>query len=198
MGDAPYDVEPRVYATVLREMIRHENDVTNHRIMWLLIGQGLIANVYVGAFRESRGAAESLAFVGILITLSTYLILYKSYQARGYLEFLGGIAQRGALQETQLPLMGWPKRRIRGWRRNFWMSPWLGSFGDLLEPYLFLPILVVVAWMVVLIRYHLPAGVERLVLVGFAATSALFIALSVAWVWWHQRDETEPGGAASS
>jgi len=28
-----YDIDPRLYTTVIREMIRHENDVTNHRIM---------------------------------------------------------------------------------------------------------------------------------------------------------------------
>ena len=50
-----HDVEPHLYATVIREMIRHENDVTNHRIMWLLIGQGLIANAYVNTGAERRG-----------------------------------------------------------------------------------------------------------------------------------------------
>jgi hypothetical protein len=34
-------------------MIPHENDVTNHRIMWLLVLQGFIANTYVGAVQES-------------------------------------------------------------------------------------------------------------------------------------------------
>jgi len=28
-------VEPHLYTTVIREMIRHENDMTNHRIMWM-------------------------------------------------------------------------------------------------------------------------------------------------------------------
>jgi hypothetical protein len=31
------DVRPEPYATVIRGLIKHENDVTNHRIMWLLI-----------------------------------------------------------------------------------------------------------------------------------------------------------------
>jgi len=55
-------------------MIRHENDVTNHRIMWLLIGQGFIANAYVSA--ERRGAAMDflIPFVGISITLSAVLM----------------------------------------------------------------------------------------------------------------------------
>ena len=57
-----HDVEPRLYPTVIREMIRHENDVTNHRIMWLLIGQGLIANACVGA-----GSARE-DFVSVLLT----------------------------------------------------------------------------------------------------------------------------------
>jgi len=49
-----HDVDPRLYTTVIREMIRHENDVTNHRIMWLLIVQGLIANAAVTAGKEAR------------------------------------------------------------------------------------------------------------------------------------------------
>ncbi len=46
-----YDVGKEQYPTVIREMIRHENDVTNHRIMWLLVGQGFIANAFVVAER---------------------------------------------------------------------------------------------------------------------------------------------------
>ena len=34
-----YDVRPGRYGTVIRDLIKHENDVTNHRIMWLLIVQ---------------------------------------------------------------------------------------------------------------------------------------------------------------
>ena len=56
-------------------MIRHENDVTNHRIMWLLIVQGLIANAYVGAGSEKGNIVSVLAPVGILVTLSAFVIL---------------------------------------------------------------------------------------------------------------------------
>ena len=95
-----YDVDPRRYTTVIREMIRHENDVTNHRIMWLLIVQGLIANATVTAGRESGEIVAALAAVGILVTLSAFALLYKSYQARGYLQFLGTEAKRGTLREV--------------------------------------------------------------------------------------------------
>jgi hypothetical protein len=44
MSGPMYDVRQDQYPTVIREMIRHENDVTNHRIMWLLVGQEFIAN----------------------------------------------------------------------------------------------------------------------------------------------------------
>lgn len=82
MSDAMYDVRQEQYTTVIREMIRHENDVTNHRIMWLLIGQGFIANAYVSAEREGASTNFMLPLVGILVTLSAFVMLYNSYQAR--------------------------------------------------------------------------------------------------------------------
>jgi hypothetical protein len=140
-----YDVRPEQYATVIRELIRHENDVTNHRIMWLLVVQGLLVNAYVGV-REDLEAANGITVAGILVTLSAFVMLYKSYQARGYLHFLGTEAKRGKLQEQYLRLDGWPKKRIKHWRRNVWICPWLERVADLLEPYLSLPILIVSAW----------------------------------------------------
>lgn len=55
-----HDVPPQSYTTVLRDMIKHENELTNHRIMWLLIGQGFIANAYVS--EQHRGTAADYAF----------------------------------------------------------------------------------------------------------------------------------------
>jgi hypothetical protein len=52
MSDDMYDIKQEQYTTVIREMIRHENDVTNHRIMWLLIGQEFIASAFVIVERE--------------------------------------------------------------------------------------------------------------------------------------------------
>lgn len=76
-----FDIPREQYPMVIREMIRHENDLTNHRIMWLLIGQGFFANAYA----SSKGGGHSPGFlfplVGILVTLSAFLMLYRSYQA---------------------------------------------------------------------------------------------------------------------
>jgi hypothetical protein len=68
---------------LLREMIQHENDGTNHRIRGLLIVQGLCANAQVGAVRESEAIRLILRPVGILVTLSAFAVLYKSYRPEG-------------------------------------------------------------------------------------------------------------------
>ena len=70
-----YDVRPEHYTTVIREMIRHENDVTNHRIMWLLVGQGFIVNAYV---LEHASIDLALPLAGILVALSGFVVLYKA------------------------------------------------------------------------------------------------------------------------
>jgi hypothetical protein len=79
-------------------MIRHENDVTNHRLMWLLIRSRLDRQTRISPPARIRaGVVTALAIVGILVTLSAFAILYKSYQARGYLHFLGRGGQAGNL-----------------------------------------------------------------------------------------------------
>jgi hypothetical protein len=184
-----HDVDPRFYTTVIREMIRHENDLTNHRIMWLLIVQGLIANAAVSAGRESGEVASALAAVGILVTLSAFVILYKSYQARGYLQFLGNEAKQGTLRDEDLPLFGWPSRRIQGWRKKVWTCPWIGKASELLEPFFFLPMLLVTAWLFVLLRQWraLDAGVLAILCAILAVV--LMAAFCVVWVWWQRKDE---------
>jgi hypothetical protein len=184
-----HDVDPQLYTTVIREMARHENDVTNHRIMWLLIVQGLIANAAVTAGRESGETASALAIVGILVTLSAFIILYKSYQARGYLQFLGNEAKRGTLREQDLPLFGWPSKRIGGWRKKVWSCPWIGNPSELLEPFFFLPTLLALAWLFVLLRQWLALGAGVLVVLSTILAVVMISLLCVVWVWWQQKDE---------
>ncbi len=184
-----HDVEPHFYATVIREMIRHENDVTNHRIMWLLIVQGLIANAYVSAGQDRAAVVTMLAPVGILVTLSAFVMLYKSYQARGYLQFLGREARRGALREEDLPLIGWPATRIKGWRRNMWLCPWLGQVNELLEPYFFLPSLLVLSWVFLLLRYFVKMDLGILLVMASLVTALLLFILCIAWVRWQGTEE---------
>jgi hypothetical protein len=185
-----HDVDPRLYTTVIREMIRHENDVTNHRIMWLLIGQGLIANAYVGAVRDHPKIVLILAPVGILVTLSAFVILYKSYQARGYLQFLGNEAKQGALREDFLPVSGWPQKRLRRWRKT-WICPWLGQAPDLLEPYFTLPSLLVLAWLFVLLNHWLALGTGLILLISALLVAALLSGMCFLWVWMEGKREED-------
>ena len=185
-----YECRPEQYATVIRELIRHENDVTNHRIMWLLVMQGLLVNAYVGV-REDPEAANGIAVAGILVTLSAFVMLYKSYQARGYLHFLGTEAKRGKLQEEYLRLDGWPKKRIKHWRRKVWICPWLERAGDLLEPYLSLPFIIVSAWIFLRLQRGLP--LHPAIVLGVAIILATFIlfVFCMVWIWSQGTDEEE-------
>ena len=184
-----HDVDPRLYTTVIREMIRHENDVTNHRIMWLLIVQGLIANAAVSAGRETRAILAGMSVVGILVTLSAFVILYKSYQARGYLQFLGNEAKQGTLREEDLPLFGWPSRRIPGWRKKVWPCPWIGKGSEVLEPFFFLPTLLITAWLFVLLRPSLALDAGVLAILCAILAAVLMAVFCLGWVWWQQKDE---------
>jgi hypothetical protein len=184
-----HDVDPQFYTTVIREMIRHENDLTNHRIMWLLIVQGLIANAAVNAGRESGETTSALATVGILVTLSAFVILYKSYQARGYLQFLGNEAKQGTLREDDLPVFGWPSKRMKGWRKKVWPCRWIGQASELLEPFFFLPTLLVTAWVFVLLRQWLALNAGVLAILCTILAVVLISLLCIVWVRWQRKDE---------
>jgi len=185
---AAHDVDLRQYPMVIREMIRHENDVTNHRLMWLLIVQGLIANAYVTAGAERRGITAALALVAILVTLSAFVMLYKSYQARGYLNFLGRQAKLGMLHEQDLPIAGWPRERIKGWRANVWFCSWLDQLSDLLEPYLFLPSLLVLLWLCVLLHNSLKLSGAAILALSTALVAMILPAMCIGWIGWHGTD----------
>jgi hypothetical protein len=89
-------------------MIRHEDQLTNHRLIWLLVGQGFIANAFVTVRNRGGSTYLLLEVAGILVAFSAFVKLYQSYQAGGYLRFLGQQAKIGILKEEHLPLVGWP------------------------------------------------------------------------------------------
>ncbi len=185
-----YDVGPEQYATVIRDLIKHENELTNHRIMWLLVIQGLLVNAYVGV-RQDLEVTHGIAVAGILVSLSAFVLLYQGYHARKYLQFLGREAKLGKIREEQLPFDGWPKKRIRHWRRNAWVCPWLERAGHLLEPFLALPMLIVSTWLFVLLEWWIP--LHRGMVLGVAVILAAII-LSVFCIFWvrlQSRDEEE-------
>jgi len=183
-----HDIAPEKYASLLRAMLRHENELTNHRLMWLLVGQGFIANAYVSADSETRSLRLAIPIVGVLLTLSAFLLLYKSYQARGYIEFLGRRAKEGTLEEEFLPLKGWPKRRIQGWWKEMWFTPWLAKVSDVFEPWLFLPAVFMFTWVIGFLQSlgNLATYVD--LLLATAITAATFSVYCVVMVWAQEKD----------
>ena len=182
MGDrALHDVRPDQYATEIREFIRHEDDVTNHRITWLLIVQGLLANASLSTRENARGA-NGLALAGVLVALSAFVALYKSYQARGYLRFLGAEAKAGRLREEYLEVEGWPSKRIRGWQKGVWLCPWLEQLGDLLEPYFFLPFFIVSTWVFLVLQRLIPRSPWTVLGLSVTVTILIFATVCGGWV----------------
>jgi hypothetical protein len=184
-----HDVRQEQYPEVIRQLLKHEDDVTNHRIMWLLVGQGFIANAFVSEERAGASGDLMLPLAGIFVTLSAFVMLYKSYQARGYLQFLGKQAKEGTLQEGHLPLVGWPRKRIEGWWKDVWVCPWIGQTSHLLEPWLFLPYLFVALWLTALLRPRttLEIGIEFILVAILSAV--IFPVGCIVFVWSQGKDE---------
>jgi hypothetical protein len=130
-----------------------------------------------------------LSLVGILVTLSAFVMLYKSYQARGYLHFLGQQAKQGRLQEEYLPLDGWPNKRIKEWWRDVWVCPWLAQIGDALEPWLFLPTLLMSVWLFILLEPWIM--LHKAIVLGVAAilVTLMLSSFCILWVWFHGKDD---------
>ena len=184
-----HDVRKEQYTTVIREMIRHENDVTNHRLMWLLVFQGFLASTYPKAETGGTLALFAISLVGILVALSAFAVLYMSYQARGYLYFLGKEAKRGELQEEYLPLAGWPKERIKGWWRAVWVCPWLAQASDIIQPWLFLPGLLIFVWLCILLDHFLMLGVWVALGIAAVLVAVILPMFCIVWVWLQGKDE---------
>jgi hypothetical protein len=189
MSEARFDVPKEQYPMVIREMIRHENDVTNHRIMWLLIGEGFIANAYVAAKVASVSTYSLLSVVGALLALSAFVMLYRSYQARGYLQFLGRQAKQGTLKEEHLPIVGWPRKRIKDWWRDSWICPWFRRIRDLFEPWLVLPYIFTSMWMLVGLRARSSLNLGVVLILGVILAAIILSAFCIALVWSQSKED---------
>jgi hypothetical protein len=191
MSDTMYDVRPEQYPMVIREMIRHENDLTNHRIMWSVVGEGFIANAYVLAKAEDMSTRSTIAIVGVLVALSAFVMLYRSYKARGYLQVLGLQAKQGKLREEQLPLVGWPRNRIKDWWRNEWVCPWFRQTRDLFEPWLLLPFIFTFVWIGSLLNTRSSLQGAAIVIVDVILSAMILSTSGIAFVWSRSKDNKD-------
>lgn len=189
MSDALHDVPQEQYPAVIRDLIRHEDDVTNHRITWLLIGEGFIANAFTSVKSGTKATDLLLELAGLLVALSAFVMLYQSYQARGYLRFLGQEAKKGTLKEEQLPYVGWPSERIKAWWRNSWVCPWFRRPLDLTEPWVLLPFLFTSMWVTGLLQARSSLSTEVALILGVILSSAILFMTCIGLVWSQRKDE---------
>jgi hypothetical protein len=188
MNAVVHDVPPGQYPAVIREMLRHEDAVTNHRIMWLLVGQGFIASAFSSAKVVGADAYLALEVAGLLVALSAFAMLYRSYIARNYLRLIGGYAKEGTLKEEHLPLVGSPRKRIMGWRRNYWISPWFRRPADLIEPWVLMPLLFTSMWVTGLLKVWSGLRTPIALTLGIPLAGAV-ITMIVVGITWAQREE---------
>jgi len=192
MSDGACDVRKDQYPTVIREMIRHEDDVTNHRIMWLLVGQGFLANAFVVVKNQGSSEYLMLCFLGIVVALSAFVTLYQSYQARGYLQFLGLHAKTGILREEDLPLTGWPENRLKGWQRNIWILLGVRKTRDLFEPWLTLPFLFTCMWTMSVLHAHKVRSIPVDAALGIIISGLILFSVCGVLFWTESKNEVAP------
>lgn len=126
------------YASTMRVMVRHENDVSNHRTTWLMVTQGILFTAVSAVIKEVPWAAAAIAVIGILITISIGHSLKNSYESRKYLKDLWRrrVEDREYKSDEILPLDGgYPGNNAITW----------------LLPGNFIPKVVIAAWFLLLV-----------------------------------------------
>lgn len=119
----------------VRDMIKHENELINHRITWLSTLHGLLFAAL--SFAWDNNNAQALVFVfsvlGILISISAFSVLHAAS---------GAISNLADWWEAHKPA-GYDGPGVIGWRTK---RPWQKA----LYPWNMLPILFTFVWLAVI------------------------------------------------
>jgi hypothetical protein len=110
-------------AETLRMLIRHENDLTNHRTTWLLVSQGILFTAAAVFTRIHWVPALVVGTVGIILAVSIGQSLTNSYEARQFFKktwWPQRLASTGYKVEDFPPLDG----GVPGVRAINWLFPW--------------------------------------------------------------------------
>ena len=127
------------FANEIRTLIRHENELTNNRLVWLLTFQSLL---FAGiSFADKAGEAPiqiAIPIVGLVTAVPFAYSLILSSEARTHLRELWQEKMRNYPEMTKnmAPIDG----SVPYARRISWLNPWS-----------FVPWVLVVAWVVYII-----------------------------------------------
>ena len=127
-------------AEILRSLIRHENELTNHRTAWLLVAQGILFAAAAAFVKVHWFPTIVVGVVGFGIAMSIGHTLSNSFESRQYFkkswrELLGA---RGFKWEDFPPLDG----GFPGLKHRKWLAPWK-----------FIPRAVMVAWALLVLYF---------------------------------------------
>lgn len=83
----PRDLTPEEYGSLVRQQIAHEDDLINHRLTWLIIGESIFFGSYAQAAESQRGHfVGGLALImSFVIYMSLLAAVLNLYWLRGYL-----------------------------------------------------------------------------------------------------------------
>src|SRR5205085_12141104 len=68
-------------AQIIREMIKQESDVSNHRLTWMVTLQGLLFAGLGFAWKEGKALITVLAILGVLSSASSLIALHIAHRA---------------------------------------------------------------------------------------------------------------------
>lgn len=104
--EARIELEKR--ADILRALIRHENEVTNHRTAWLLVSQGILFAAAAAFVKVHWFPTIVVGLIGVGIAVSIGHSLRNSFHSRQYFKnsWLDLLALRGFKWEDFPPLDG--------------------------------------------------------------------------------------------
>ena len=126
------------YTSVLREMIRHEDVVTNNRLTWMLVSQGVLFAATAAFWKIHLAPLIVIAIMGIGTAVSVFYSLLLSRLARKHLRDLYNkkIGDDENMKKKIPP--------VAGDAPNAWRAPWL-------NPGMFIPWWAVFAWVMLLV-----------------------------------------------
>jgi hypothetical protein len=118
--DAHSELEKR--ADILRALIRHENEVTNHRTAWLLVSQGILFAAAATFVKVHWFPTIVVGLLGVAIAVSIGHTLRNSFDSRQYFKnsWRDLLASRGFDWEDFPPLNG----GFPGLKHYKWLAAW--------------------------------------------------------------------------
>ena len=137
-------IELEKHAEILRSLIRHENEVTNHRTAWLLVSQGILFAAAAAFVKIHWFPTIVVGAIGLGIAVSIGHSLNNSFDSRQYFKnsWRALLDQRGFKWEDFPPLDG----GFPGLKHRKWLAAWK-----------FIPRAIMVGW-ALLIAYFAAAS----------------------------------------